>query len=336
MVATATATRTNVCGVVFELDTSGEGDGCPSFPKAGSGGAFRLGELIVDAEGNVYEPPSMAATACPAREDGVSELECQRKGYGSAHLTGKQGKHPLSGVLRDSAGNLYGAVNQGGDFGCGTVFELSVTAEKITILHSFAAATEIVASSGFANRPWMRPGICMDPPASAEISPVRPATPTRACGVRVSRSSTTGERVGALQFGGGADGSVRREGVVLDTAGNLYGTTVPRRGSHLLLGRRPRAVEESVQSSTRREWRPCSTPSPEGDGGAPRGLTRDSAGTFRHHGPGRRISGSVCPRGHRSRLRRGLQITPWNRVGWGSQDQHLLGHAPLLAVATSP
>lgn len=48
----------------------------------------------------------------------------------SFHLDGKDGSNPLSSLMLDQGGNLYGTTFYGGPlgctgFGCGTVFELS-------------------------------------------------------------------------------------------------------------------------------------------------------------------------------------------------------------------
>src|SRR5262249_34011200 len=49
------------------------------------------------------------------------------------------GSLPLAGLIRDSAGNLYGTTSAGGVFNQGMVFELSSTGEFI-VLHSFAGS----------------------------------------------------------------------------------------------------------------------------------------------------------------------------------------------------
>src|ERR1700726_2519192 len=50
-----------------------------------------------------------------------------------------QGSIPLSGLISDSAGNLYGTTSGGGERNCGTVFELSNSGGKWTetVLYSF-------------------------------------------------------------------------------------------------------------------------------------------------------------------------------------------------------
>jgi uncharacterized repeat protein (TIGR03803 family) len=48
---------------------------------------------------------------------------------------------PLGYLVRDAAGNLYGAGNAGGTIGYGTVFKLD-TAHNETVLHNFAGGTD--------------------------------------------------------------------------------------------------------------------------------------------------------------------------------------------------
>jgi uncharacterized repeat protein (TIGR03803 family) len=52
---------------------------------------------------------------------------------------GKDGYDPWGGVVSDEAGNLYGVTNAGGASGCGAVFKLTPGASKWTekVLHSF-------------------------------------------------------------------------------------------------------------------------------------------------------------------------------------------------------
>jgi uncharacterized repeat protein (TIGR03803 family) len=57
-----------------------------------------------------------------------------------ASFTGSNGDLPYSGLIADPNGNLYGTTFYGGDFGYGTVFELSAATHTITPLVSFNAA----------------------------------------------------------------------------------------------------------------------------------------------------------------------------------------------------
>jgi len=56
---------------------------------------------------------------------------------------GQDGDQPLSGLILDASGNLYGATEEGGSinckrFGCGTVFELKQDGTE-DVLYAFSA-----------------------------------------------------------------------------------------------------------------------------------------------------------------------------------------------------
>ncbi len=54
---------------------------------------------------------------------------------------GGNGVYPLSGVIRDSAGNLYGTTALGGASGNGVVFKIDPSGNE-TVLRSFAGGTD--------------------------------------------------------------------------------------------------------------------------------------------------------------------------------------------------
>ena len=54
---------------------------------------------------------------------------------------GADGQFALGGVVRDSAGNLYGTTNSGGAFGFGTVYKLD-TNDNETVLYSFTGGSD--------------------------------------------------------------------------------------------------------------------------------------------------------------------------------------------------
>src|SRR4051794_39831992 len=51
------------------------------------------------------------------------------------HVT--DGRQPMSSLVPDSVGNLYGTTFGGGDFGWGTVYKVNVATGRLTVLHSF-------------------------------------------------------------------------------------------------------------------------------------------------------------------------------------------------------
>lgn len=54
---------------------------------------------------------------------------------------GDAGYNPSEGVVRDAAGNLYGAADGGGSLACGTLYEID-TAGVFSLLHTFTCGID--------------------------------------------------------------------------------------------------------------------------------------------------------------------------------------------------
>jgi uncharacterized repeat protein (TIGR03803 family) len=122
------------------------------------------------------------------------------------------GYHPLtSGLILDSAGNLYGTAGGGGTFEQGVVFRLD-SAGNETVLYNFTGGTD--GSTPFA-------GVVRD----SEGNLYATTDYGGAYGVGVAYKLNS---VGALTvlhaFTGGTDGSIPTASLVFDAKGNLYGT----------------------------------------------------------------------------------------------------------------
>jgi uncharacterized repeat protein (TIGR03803 family) len=130
-----------------------------------------------------------------------------------------------SGLILDSAGNLYG-VDEGGKttdgvcgYGCGTVFELSpqTLGWKRTTLYEFTGGDDGKTPVG---------SLALD--AAGNLYGTAGAGGIHGSGVVFELSPAVGggwtESV-LYAFTGGADGSTPYNGVILDGAGNVYGTT---------------------------------------------------------------------------------------------------------------
>jgi uncharacterized repeat protein (TIGR03803 family) len=140
------------------------------------------------------------------------------------------GRSPTIGpLLRDRAGNLYGTTEAGGDLscasvnpsqrGCGTVFKLSPEGKE-TILHSFSGSPSDGATP--------LAGLTADSAGNLYGTTYVGGTgtcPTFGCGT-VYKITPAGVETVLYSFTGGADGSIPYNVVLLiDSAGNLYGTT---------------------------------------------------------------------------------------------------------------
>jgi len=196
----------------------------------GSDGSASQAGLIFDAAGNLYGTTYTGGTY----NDGtVFELSPSAGGGWSETVLhsfdpdGSDGLFPQSGLIFDAAGNLYGTTIGGGTYDYGTVFELSPTpgggwTERV--LYSFGNGTD-------GAYPFYA-GVIFD--AGGNLYGTTSSGGTYncqgngGCGTVFKLSPTVGgawtETV-LYNFGNGTDGYSPWAGLILDAAGNLYGTT---------------------------------------------------------------------------------------------------------------
>jgi uncharacterized repeat protein (TIGR03803 family) len=136
-------------GAVFELSPAVGGGWTETVLHSfnSNDGNNPAGTLIFDAAGNLY-----GTTAQGGAHGGgeVFELSPASGGVWTASIlhafgNGHDASYPLAGLVFDSAGNLYGTTMAGGEYGLGTVFELSPAVgggwtEKV--LHSFGNGSD--------------------------------------------------------------------------------------------------------------------------------------------------------------------------------------------------
>jgi uncharacterized repeat protein (TIGR03803 family) len=223
-------------GVVFELTPQTDGTWTEtilhSFETNGSDGNAPTASLILDAKGNLYGTTYYGGNGAGA-ESGFGiffELTPQKDGTWTEQIlynfgaTSTDAKNPLTALVFDTAGNLYGTSREGGANGDGSVYELSPAAGggwTERVLYSFGAT----ATDG--NDP--RGGLVLDTQGNLYGTTIN--------GGLYNNNGTIYELTPA---GGGAwaekvlynfDNSVGNDGytpastLTLDSAGNLYGTT---------------------------------------------------------------------------------------------------------------
>ena len=125
---------------------------------------------------------------------------------------GADGANPYARLIRDGAGNLYGTTLAGGTFHHGTVFKLDVTGKE-SPLYSFAGAPD-------GAHPYA--GLVQD--GAGNLYGTTLLGGSFNSGTVFQLDATGKERV-LYSFSGQADGAYPNADLILDGAGNAYGTT---------------------------------------------------------------------------------------------------------------
>jgi uncharacterized repeat protein (TIGR03803 family) len=215
----------NGAGVVYKVDPAGHETVLYSFTGGADGGYPEAG-VILDSAGNLY-----GTTV----NGGIAGLGVVYKVDTAGHETvlhsftgGADGAYPHAGVIRDSAGNLYGTTAGGGitgpcagspfSIGCGVVYKLNPASQE-TILYTF---------TGGADGGQPVASVIRDPAGNlygtTQAGGASCMSGYPACGV-VYRLDTAGQETVLYTFTGADGGAGPDGGVVRDSAGNLYGTT---------------------------------------------------------------------------------------------------------------
>lgn len=196
-------------GVVYKLDTSRHETVLHTF-TGGSDGAYPS-KVILGSDGNLYGTTANGGTSSAGV---VYKLDTSGNETVLYSFTGgADGAYPQAGgVIRDSAGNLYGTALLGGASNAGVVFKLDV-ANNFTVLHSFTGG----ADGG-------NPACSLIRDAAGNLYGTAEGGGGSGAGV-VFKLDTAGNETVLYNFTGGGDGSLPEDGVIRDSAGNLYGTT---------------------------------------------------------------------------------------------------------------
>ncbi len=180
-----------------------------SFPSITDGPVFPTGGLIIDTEGDLYG----------SAQGGVNSLGAIfRVTPGGAmsllhSFDGADGSYPEVNPVRDREGNLYGTTSLGGasaDCSCGTVFKLTPEGE-LTVLHSF--------SGGYA----YPSALTLD--SAGNLYGFEYATNANGSIFEVTADGTFSVVYNFCSLSNCADGSAPVGSLIINKAGNLYGTT---------------------------------------------------------------------------------------------------------------
>ena len=208
------------CGVVFKIDSAGHESVLHSF-QGTPDGANPKSALVRDSAGNLYGTTVYGgnnSNACGGQIGCGTVFKIDSAGNETvlhSFAGSGDGSYPFAGLLMDSTGNLYGTTFDGGPFNLGTVFKLDAAGNE-TVLYNFQGGSDgevpvaplIQDGAGNLYGTTQGGGIL-------ECS--------LGCGT-VFKLSSFGVETVLYRFTGGDDGSVPRAGLVIDSAGNLYGT----------------------------------------------------------------------------------------------------------------
>ena len=127
--------------------------------------------------------------------------------------SGNDGQNPVANLTSDSAGNLYGTTSGGGTNRLGTVFEVSANGTE-TVLHNFGSGNDGQTPLG---------NLIFD--AAGNLYGTTFAGGIYGFGI-VFELSPNGTETVLYNFGSAGDGANPNAGLVFDSSGDLFGTTV--------------------------------------------------------------------------------------------------------------
>src|SRR5579864_1286635 len=231
-------------GTVYRLSPNSSGGWTEtilySFKGGSTDGAGPHSSLFRDSAGNLYGTTvtgGIVANSCTAGPTFANPIGCgiifklTPTSTGSwtetvlHRFSGTDGGNSFTGLIRDAAGNFYGATIGGGSDALGVVFKLSLTSTgwKETVLHNFAGGAD-------GSFPFIQCAtLAMDASGNLYGSTYSGGAANAGIVFKLSPPTTTTitwtEEI-LYTFKGGSDGSEPFSGVILDKSGNVYGTTL--------------------------------------------------------------------------------------------------------------
>jgi len=223
---------TDISGTIFELVPKPGGGASEKILVSFSDVASPVGNLIFDSSRNLYGVTDIGG----AYDRGTVYELSPIAGGGWAQkvlhsFNGTDGSDPFAGLIQDSSGNLYGTTAYGGTescpyggYGCGVVFELIQQPGgtwKEKVLYNFnskdgwfpASSPPVFDAAGNLYGTTYYGGVhCAGSYGCGSVYELSP-------------TSDGGWTEKTLHVFSGPDGSNPFGGLVLDAAGNLYGTT---------------------------------------------------------------------------------------------------------------
>lgn len=198
-----------------------------SFTGTDGDGAFPRAGLAMDAKGNLYGATENGGTGTCVesyRHDGCGTVfmidpSGQETVLYSFSKKLPDGEYPDAGVLRDTAGNIYGTTSAGGKINKGTVFRVRSNGKEIG--YGFPDPSNGTRPNGLVRD--AAGNLYGTTAAGGDLT----CNGQAGCGT-VFKLDTTGAETVLYSFTGRADGAMPSGatpgGLIIDAAGNLYGT----------------------------------------------------------------------------------------------------------------
>ena len=196
------------CGVVYKLDPAGNYTVLHSFTGIPNDGGSPFAELIIDKTGNLYGTTNGGGTG------GLGTVfKMDRSGIETVlhSFNGADGSGPYAALIRDSGGNFYSTTYFGGASDSGVVCKVDSSGRE-TVLYNFT----------FADGRFPSAGLVRDKSGNLYGTTNQGGDYGYGTVFKLNLPSRT-ETV-LHSFTGGADGQNPLGGLIIDAAGNLYGT----------------------------------------------------------------------------------------------------------------
>lgn len=211
-------------GVVYKMDADGNVTVLHSFNL--TQGAYPGGELVMDAKGALYGATASGGVgACDEGCGSIFKINAAGK-FSVLHLFRRreEGWSPESSLILDKNGTLYGTTDVGGDVncsiagsvGCGVIFALSASG-RYTVLHAFHGAIQVL-DGAFPNG-----GLGGDSAGNLYGMTYYGGHFDNGS---IFKLDPAGKLTVLYSFGDGPSGRNPVAGLIRDSAGSFYGTTL--------------------------------------------------------------------------------------------------------------